>query len=77
MADKPLYLPDELPDYPGRDGTKAGAGRAARRAIEQSLLMQKRNRLAPPTKRSINGVDGEQAEAEHGAYGPMFDVVEE
>jgi len=63
----------ELPDYPGRDGTKEGAGRAARMAIEQSLLMQKRNRLAPPTRRRVNGVDGEQNEA---AYGPMFEKVE-
>jgi len=65
----------ELPDYPGRDGTKEGAGRAARMAIEQSLLLQKRNRLEPLTKRRVNGVDGEQAEAAE--LGPIFETVEE
>lgn len=71
-TDKPLYLPDALPAYPGRDGTREGASLAARQAIAQSLALQRRNKLAPPTKRSVSGIDSEAGEA---AMGPMFAEV--
>lgn len=74
-TDKPLYLPDALPAYPGRDGTREGAALAARQAIAQSLALQKRNKLAPPTKRSVAGIDAEAVE--DAALGPMFAEAED
>lgn len=71
-TDKPLYLPDTLPAYPGRNGTREGAALAARQAIAQSLALQRRNKLQPPTKRSVAGIDAEAVEA---AMGPMFAEV--
>jgi hypothetical protein len=70
----PLYLPDTLPAYPGRDGTREGAALAARQAIAQSLALQKRNKLQPPTKRSVAGIDADAVEA---ASGPMFEAMSE
>lgn len=71
-TERQIYLPDTLPAYPGRDGTRAGAALAARAAIVQSLALQRRNKLAPPTKRSVAGIDAEAGEAE---MGPMFEGV--
>jgi len=74
-TDEPLYLPDALPAYPGRDGTREGAALAARQAIAQSLALQKRNKLQPPTKRIVAGIDAEAGEG--AATGPMFEAVED
>lgn len=74
-TDKTLYLPDTLPAYPGRNGTREGAALAARAAIAQSLALQKRNKLTPPTKRSMVGIDAEAVE--DAATGPMFAEAED
>lgn len=74
IVERAIYLPDTLPSYPGRDGTREGAALAARQAIAQSLALQKRNKLAPPTKRSVAGID---AEAGEDASGPMFEQVDD
>lgn len=65
--DKPIYLPDQLPAYPGRDGTREGARLAAVAAMQ-------RKPTQPPTKRSIAGLETVAGEAE---YGPMFATVED
>ena len=51
------------------------AALAARQAIAQSLALQKRNKLAPPTKRNVAGIDAEAGEG--AATGPMFEAVED
>ena len=72
-TERQIYLPDELPAYPGRDGTRESARLAAVAAIAESLALQKRNKLAPPTKRSVSGIDA--AAGEDAAMGPMFESV--
>jgi hypothetical protein len=71
VTERPIYLPDQLPAYPGSDGTREGAARAAQLAIQNSLAMQKKGRLAQPVKRHISGIDDVQGDA---ALGPMFEV---
>ena len=65
-TDKPIYLPDTLPDYPGRDGTREGARRAAVAAMQ-------RKPTQAPQKRKVAGIDGDAATE----WGPMFERVEE
>lgn len=67
-TDKPIYLPDTMPAYPGRDGTREGARRAAVAAMRQKPTQ-------PAKKRGVNGIDAEQGE--DAALGPMFAAIEE
>ncbi len=63
-AERAIYLPEQLPQYPGRDGTREGARLAAVAAMK-----------LPPTpskKRRINGLDGEQNE--DAAMGLIFEA---
>lgn len=66
-TDKPIYLPDTLPAYPGRDGTREGARLAAVAAMRQKPTQA-------PTKRNIAGLE---TVADEAAFGPMFEPVEE
>ena len=72
-----MIFVDELQEYPsGRWCHMATDGElAARQAIAQSLALQKRNKLAPPTKRNVAGIDAEAGEG--AATGPMFEAVED
>jgi hypothetical protein len=67
IVERAIYLPDELPNYPGRDGTREGARLAAVAAMRQ--------KPTPPTKRSVSGIDAEAVE--DAALGPMFEGVNE
>lgn len=66
-TERQIYLPDELPSYPGRDGTREGARLAAVAAMRQKPTQA-------PTKRSIAGLE---TVASDGELGPMFEGVNE
>lgn len=67
VTERQIYLPDELPSYPGRDGTREGARLAAVAAMRQKPTQA-------PTKRSIAGLE---TVASDGELGPMFEGVNE
>jgi len=65
IVERAIYLPDELPSYPGRDGTREGARLAAVAAMRQKPTRA-------PTKRNVSGLE---TVASDGELGPMFEAV--
>lgn len=53
---KPIYLPETLPAYPGRDGTRQGAQRAAAAAIAASVAAHGKGATEPAKEKKRKAV---------------------